>query len=129
MPNLKKDPVYVAFQVIPRVRNGNNYEVVDQAIEVVKQSGIPYQVSAMETTMKGDLDVLLEIIKAAQQRCIDCGAVEVITNIKIHNRTAEATDTFCTYERGVTPANQVFIPSSADEAFYEPHFKAASWTP
>jgi uncharacterized protein YqgV (UPF0045/DUF77 family) len=101
--------VYVAFQVIPRMRNGNNFELVDQAIEVVKNANVPYQVSAMETTMKGDLNYLLEIIKAAQQKCLDSGAVEVITNIKIHNRKIEATDTFCTYDRGVTENNAVFI--------------------
>lgn len=101
--------VYVAFQVIPRVRQGNNFELVDKAIEVVKNANVPYQVSAMETTMRGDLDHLLEIIKLAQQTCIDEGAVEVITNIKIHNRTSEATDTFCTYERGITPNNAVFV--------------------
>lgn len=106
--------VYVAFQVIPRVREGNNYELVDKAIDVVKQANIPYQVSAMETTMKGDLNQLLEIVKAAQQKCLDCGAVEVITNIKIHNRTFEATDTFCTYHRGITPSNAVFIENSIE---------------
>lgn len=90
--------VYVAFQVIPRVKSGNNFELVDQAIEVVKAAKVPYQVSAMETTMKGELNQLLEIVKAAQQKCIDSGAVEVITNVKIHNRRLEATDTFCTYE-------------------------------
>jgi uncharacterized protein YqgV (UPF0045/DUF77 family) len=100
--------VYVAFQVIPRVRKGNNFELVDEAIEVVKKAGVPYQVSAMETTMRGDLDHLLEIIKAAQQKCLDCGAVEVITNIKIHTKTKEATDTFCTYDRGITANNAVF---------------------
>ena len=62
---------------------------VDQAIDVVKNANVPYQVSAMETTMKGDLNQLLEIVKAAQQKCIDGGAVEVITNIKIHNKTIE----------------------------------------
>ncbi len=101
--------VYVAFQVIPRVREGNNFELVDQAIEVVKEANVPYQVSAMETTMKGDLDHLLEIVKAAQQKCLDSGAVEVITNIKIHNRKPEATDTFCTYDRGITESNSVFV--------------------
>lgn len=109
MSKQEKFPVYVAFQVIPRLKNGNNYELVDRAIDVVKQANIPYQVSAMETTMKGDLDQLLEIIKTAQQTCIDEGAVEVITNIKIHNRTPEATDTFCTYERGITPSNVMFL--------------------
>lgn len=95
---MQKHDVYLAFQVIPRVRKGNNYEIVDQAIEVVKEANVPYQVSAMETTMKGELDHLLDIVKKAQQRCLDCGAVEVITNIKIHLTTSAATDTFCTYE-------------------------------
>ena len=105
----KNTEVYVAFQVIPRMKSGNNFELVDLAIEIIKNANVPYQVSAMETTMKGELNHLLEIVKAAQQKCIDSGALEVITNIKIHNRTLEATDTFCTYERGITQNNAVFI--------------------
>ena len=105
--------VFVAFQVIPRVREGNNFEIVDKAIEVVKQAGVPFQVGAMETTMKGDLDQLLDIAKHAQQVCLDNGAVEVITNIKIHNKTPDATDTFCTYDRGVTPANRMFVDNGS----------------
>lgn len=93
----QKSEVYVAFQIIPRVRNGNNFEGVDQAIEVVKESGVPYQVSAMETTMRGDLRHLMEVVLAAQQKCLDNGAVEVITNVKIHNRKLETEDTFCIY--------------------------------
>ena len=100
---------YLAFQVIPRVRTGNNFEVVDRAIDVVKAAGVPFAVGAMETTMRGDLDQLLGIVKAAQQACLDHGAVEVITNIKIHTTTPDAQDTFCTYHRGVTPANSVFV--------------------
>ncbi|WP_198559678.1 MTH1187 family thiamine-binding protein [Aeromonas sobria] len=103
------DQVMLAFQVIPRVKEGNNFEVVDKAIEVVKASGVPFQVSAMETTLKGELNQLLEIVKAAQQACYDAGAVEVITNIKIHSKTEAATDTFCTYDRGVTKANHMFV--------------------
>lgn len=99
----------LAFQVIPRLREGNNFEVVDQAIAVVKDAGVPFQVGAMETTMKGELDQLLEIVKRAEKACLDAGAVEVITNIKIHTTTPEAHDTFCTYTRGVTPNNKVFI--------------------
>ena len=47
--------------------------------------------------------------KKAQQACYDAGALEVITNIKIHSKTPEATDTFCTYDRGVTKANHMFV--------------------
>lgn len=101
--------VFLAFQIIPRLKEGNNFEVVDKAIEVVKNAKVPYQVGAMETTMKGELDVLLDIVKAAQQACYDAGALEVIVNIKIHSKTPEATDTFCTYHRGVTAANHMFV--------------------
>ncbi|MEP3787198.1 thiamine-binding protein [Ascidiaceihabitans sp.] len=105
-PNTK---TMLAFQVIPRLREGNNFEVVDRAIAVVQAAGVPFQVGAMETTMQGDLDHLLTIVKAAEQACLDAGAVEVITNIKIHTTTPDATDTFCTYDRGVTPANHMFV--------------------
>ena len=101
--------VFLAFQVIPRVKEGNNFEVVDKAIEVVKNANVPYQVGAMETTMKGELDYLLEVVKRAHQACYEAGALEVITNIKIHSKTPEATDTFCTYDRGVTKANHMFV--------------------
>ena len=106
--------VFVAFQVIPRLKEGNNFEVVDKAIDVVKAANIPYQVGAMETTMKGELNQLLEIVKDAQQACYDAGALEVITNIKIHSKTESATDTFCTYDRGVTKANHMFVKESLD---------------
>ncbi|MEH6617540.1 MAG: thiamine-binding protein [Porticoccus sp.] len=107
--NQPVNEVFLAFQVIPRLKEGNNFEVVDKAIEVVKNANVPYQVGAMETTMKGELNQLLDIVKAAQQACYDAGALEVITNIKIHSKTPEATDTFCTYHRGVTPANHMFV--------------------
>ncbi|CAA6678391.1 MULTISPECIES: thiamine-binding protein [unclassified Lentimonas] len=101
--------VMLAFQVIPRLKAGNNFEVVDKAISVVKAAGVPFQVSAMETTMKGELTQLLKIVTEAQQACYEAGAVEVITNIKIHSKTEAATDTFCTYDRGVTKANHMFL--------------------
>ena len=101
--------VMLAFQVIPRVRSGNNFEVVDKAIEVVKNSNVPFQIGAMETTMQGELDQLLDIVRSAEKACYKAGAIEVITNIKIHSRSLEATDTFCTYHRGVTPSNHMFV--------------------
>ena len=83
--------------------------MVDKAIEAVKAADVPFQIGAMETTMKGELNQLLEIVKKAEQACYDAGAVEVITNIKIHSKTSEADDSFCTYHRGVTKANQIFV--------------------
>jgi len=107
--NRPDDEVFLAFQVIPRVRTGNNFEVVDKVIDFVKTKNVPYQVSAMETTMKGDLETLLAIVQEAKSICFNAGALEVIINIKIHSKTDGAYDTFCTYDRGVTPENHMFV--------------------
>lgn len=78
MPNIN-----VSFQVIPKVPDEDTYAVVDKAIEVVQKSGVKYEVGPMETTMEGELDELLEIVKKAQQACVDAGASRVMTMVKI----------------------------------------------
>lgn len=75
--------INVSFQVLPQVPDGNSYAVVDRAIAVVQQSGVKYEVGPMETTMEGELDELLDIVKNAQQACIDAGAKRVMTIVKI----------------------------------------------
>ncbi|MBM7855543.1 uncharacterized protein (TIGR00106 family) [Desulfohalotomaculum tongense] len=75
--------INVSFQVIPQVPGEDTYAVVDKAIEVVQKSGVKYEVGPMETTMEGELDQLLEVVKQAQQACIDAGAGRVMTIIKI----------------------------------------------
>jgi len=76
----------VGFQVLPKVLTGNTYEVVDKAIEVVRKAGVKYEVGAMETVMEGELDLLLDIVKRAQEACLEAGSLEVMTHIKIHYR-------------------------------------------
>lgn len=75
--------INLSFQVIPKVPDSETYRVVDLAIDVVKQSGVKYEVGPMETTMEGELDQLLEIVKQAQQVCVEHGAERVMTIIKI----------------------------------------------
>ena len=75
--------VNLAFQVIPATKDVHPYTIVDEAIKVVQQSGVKYVVSPMETTMEGELDELLEIVKRAQQACIDAGAERVMTFMKM----------------------------------------------
>lgn len=82
-PGTKAKPINVSFQVIPLVPGGDVYAVVDRAIEVVQRSGVKYEVGPMETTMEGELNELLEIVKEAQQACVEAGAERVVTYIKI----------------------------------------------
>jgi uncharacterized protein (TIGR00106 family) len=73
--------ITVSFEVIPLC--DDPYPVVDKAIEVVERSGVKYEVGPHETTMEGDLDWLLDIVKAGHRACFDAGAERVVTFVKI----------------------------------------------
>jgi uncharacterized protein (TIGR00106 family) len=73
--------ITVSFEVIPLC--DDPYPVVDKAIEVVQRSGVKYEVGPHETTMEGELDRLLEIVKAGHRACFEAGAERVITFVKI----------------------------------------------
>ncbi len=75
--------ITMAFQVIPKVEESRIYEVVDEAIKVVQNSGLVYEVGPMETTLEGEPDQIWEVIKQAMEACVQAGASRVMTNVKI----------------------------------------------
>ena len=75
--------VNVSLQVIPVVTEDRIYPVVDKVIEYIKSCGVKYEVGPMETTMEGELLVLLEIVAKAQEICVASGASRVLSVVKI----------------------------------------------
>ncbi|MEA4828130.1 thiamine-binding protein [Clostridium sp. JNZ J1-5] len=75
--------VNVSLQVLPVVEEKDIYPVVDKVIEYIESCGVKYEVGPMETTMEGELDTLLEIVKKAQDICVREGAARVISIVKI----------------------------------------------
>jgi len=59
------------------------YSVVDKVINLIQASGLPHVVGPMETTIEGDLDSLLDLVKKAQQACVEAGANRIVSIIKI----------------------------------------------
>lgn len=75
--------VNVSLQVLPVVPDEELYSVVDKVIEYIDSCGVKYEVGPMETTMEGELDTLLEIVKKAQDICVKEGASRVVSVVKI----------------------------------------------
>lgn len=78
--------VNMAIQVLPKIKSGDVYAVVDKAIEAIQRSGVKYRVCPFETVMEGTYEKLIAVIDDAQQACFDAGAEEVLVNIKIQRR-------------------------------------------
>lgn len=82
----------VSVQVIPRVTGDHDiYAIVDEAIKVIQQSGVKYEVGPMETTMEGDYDELMAIVKKAQEAVLAAGSDRVVTIVKIDYNPAGVT--------------------------------------
>jgi uncharacterized protein YqgV (UPF0045/DUF77 family) len=73
--------VNVSVQVLPL--HPEPFPIVDKAIAAIGASGVKYEVGPLETTMEGDLDTLLEVVKSAHNACFVEGVEHVVTFVKI----------------------------------------------
>ncbi|MFK4304225.1 MULTISPECIES: MTH1187 family thiamine-binding protein [unclassified Paenibacillus] len=77
----------LSIQVIPKTPNNeDSYVYVDTAIEVIQRSGVKHQVNPLDTTMEGELDELLKVVKEMHEALTEAGSPSIISQIKIaHN--------------------------------------------
>lgn len=74
----------VSVQIIPKASSTEEVmRLVDEAINVIDQSGVVYEVHPLETTMEGELEHLLAVIAEMNKRMIELGSPNVISQVKI----------------------------------------------
>ncbi|MCM3632100.1 MULTISPECIES: MTH1187 family thiamine-binding protein [Paenibacillus] len=74
----------LSIQMIPKTNNGESViPYVDQAIAIIKESGVPYRVAPLETTMEGNLDELLRIVQRMHEAMTEAGCPGALSQIKI----------------------------------------------
>ncbi|HCX64734.1 MAG TPA: hypothetical protein DHN33_05945 [Eubacteriaceae bacterium] len=77
------DQINVSLQILPVVEEEHIYEVVDQVIRYIDSTGVKYVVGPMETTMEGNFDDLMQIVKEANEICFRKGIARVVSVVKI----------------------------------------------
>ncbi|MFF2447861.1 MTH1187 family thiamine-binding protein [Neobacillus sp. NPDC058068] len=74
----------ISIQIIPKTKNGESViPYVDEAIRVIQESGVKFEVHPLETTMEGDFQQLLQVITKMNDRMIEMGSSNVISQIKV----------------------------------------------
>lgn len=74
----------VAIQVLPNV--GSTEEViriVDEVIDYIKSTGLNYYVGPFETTIEGEYEQLMDIVKNCQLIAVKSGSPSVSAYVKI----------------------------------------------
>ncbi|MBP0724112.1 thiamine-binding protein [Bacillus sp. RG28] len=74
----------VSIQIIPKAHSSEElYSLVDAAIAVIDQAGVKYEVHPLETTMEGELSTLLSVIEKMNNKMVELGSPNVISQVKI----------------------------------------------
>ena len=77
----------IAIQVLPKVNDDEEViRIVDAVIAYIQSTGLNYFVGPCETSIEGDYDELMEIIKECQKVAVAAGAKSVSAYVKINYR-------------------------------------------
>ncbi len=77
----------VAIQVLPNVNSDEEViRIVDEVIAYIKSTGLNYFVGPCETSVEGDYDELMDIVKECQKIAVRAGAKSVSAYVKINYR-------------------------------------------
>ena len=80
---MKQPEASIAIQVLPDVAGEDVIRIVDSVIGYIKSTGLTVHVGPFETTVEGDFETLLDIVRESQLICIREGAPSVASYIKI----------------------------------------------
>jgi uncharacterized protein YqgV (UPF0045/DUF77 family) len=82
--SMNMEIITAGLQVLPNGKDMDTDGVIPKIIEVIKNSGLKYEIGPMETVIEGSFDEVMLIIKTTQAVGIQMGATEVLTNVKLH---------------------------------------------
>ncbi len=79
--------INASIQIVPVVQDKHPYEWVDEAIAIIEQSGIKYEVGAFATVMEGKYDEVMKVINDVNEYLYSRGCNEWISHLQIQIRS------------------------------------------
>ena len=79
--------INASIQIVPIVLDKHPYEWVDEAIGIIQQSGIKYEVGPFATVLEGSYDAVMKTINDVNEYLYKRGCAEWITNLQIQIRS------------------------------------------
>ena len=84
---MHNDLINASIQIIPLAADKHPYEWVDEAIGIIQQSGIKYNVGPFATILEGTYDEVISVIHQVNDHLAQKGCAEWITNLQIQLRS------------------------------------------
>jgi uncharacterized protein YqgV (UPF0045/DUF77 family) len=80
--------INASIQLLPLVLDRHPYDWVDEAIAVIQQSGVKYEVGPFATVVEGSYDEVMQVIHQVNEHLVRRGCAEWITNLQIQIRSS-----------------------------------------
>lgn len=84
---MHRHTINASLQIVPIVLDKHPYEWVDEAIAIIQQSGIKYEVGPFATVVEGTYEAVLSVINAINEYLNQQGCTEWILNVQIQIRS------------------------------------------
>ena len=79
--------VNASIQILPVVKDRHPYEWVDEAIAVIQQSGIKYEVGPFATVVEGTYEEVMQVVNSINDYLFSRGCNEWICNAQVQIRS------------------------------------------
>jgi len=79
--------VNASLQILPVVQDRHPYEWVDEAISIIQQSGVKYEVGAFATTLEGTYDNVMKVVNDVNEYLLQKGCSEWIASVQVQIRS------------------------------------------
>lgn len=79
--------INASVQILPIVQDKHPYEWVDEAIAVIQDSGIQYEIGAFSTVLEGSYPEVMAVIDAINEHLFTHQCQEWITSVQIQIRS------------------------------------------
>ena len=80
--------INASIQIVPIVRDKHPYEWVDEAIAVIQQSGIKYDVGPFATVLEGTYGEVMKVVHDVNEYLYSKSCNEWISNVQIQIRSS-----------------------------------------
>ncbi|MFN5829209.1 MAG: MTH1187 family thiamine-binding protein [Bacteroidota bacterium] len=81
---MENHKINAAIQLLPLSNSIDQYKIIDEAIALIKNSGLKYVVCPFETVIEGNYDEVMQLIAHIKNSALKGDSEEIIINLKLH---------------------------------------------
>jgi uncharacterized protein YqgV (UPF0045/DUF77 family) len=76
--------INASIQIVPLTQIVTAFSIIDQAIGLIQQSGLKYEVGAFETTIEGEYEAVQNLIRQLEDFCFAQKELQFLIYKKLH---------------------------------------------